>query len=92
MSVCFAEQHSRAVRAFPVPASAHRAAPSCRTIRCGCLFTDLTASIAARCVPDWRAVTLTGTAPKDAVFAHIVLSSKDNTGKILFDDVTLAEG
>jgi len=41
---------------------------------------------------DWQAVTISGVAPKNAVFARITLASKDNTGQVHFDDVTLAEG
>lgn len=40
---------------------------------------------------DWRAVTVSGTAPKDAVFARLTLISKANLGRVLFDDVTFAE-
>jgi hypothetical protein len=40
---------------------------------------------------DWREVSATAVAPKDAVFARITLISKDNTGSVAWDDVTLAE-
>ena len=40
---------------------------------------------------DWREVRVTGVAPKDAVFARVTLVSKDNTGQVLFDDVSLNE-
>lgn len=40
---------------------------------------------------DWREVSATATAPKGAVFARIILSGKDDTGSVSWDDVTLAE-
>lgn len=40
----------------------------------------------------WREVTVSGKAPANAVFARIVVSSKDEAGSALWDDVTLTEG
>lgn len=39
---------------------------------------------------DWREVSVSATAPKDAVFARLTLISKGNDGAVAWDDVTLA--
>jgi hypothetical protein len=40
----------------------------------------------------WRELTITGKAPADAMIARITITGKDNTGSVLWDDVTLTEG
>jgi len=59
----------------------------------GNMWTWLGQSVSENVTGDgaWREVTVSGKAPADAVFARITITGKDNTGSVLWDDVTLTE-
>lgn len=40
---------------------------------------------------DWRKISITASAPKNAAFVRVNLISENNSGKVWFDDVVLVE-